>query len=66
MEERGVPAVALVGGPFWPMAQARATSLDYPDLRMVMFEHPINNADAETVAERGRRIVDEVIEALLR
>ena len=66
LEERGVPAVALVGGPFMPMAQARAQSLDYPDARMVVFEHPINNIDANATRERGRRILDEVVEALLR
>jgi hypothetical protein len=66
MEERDVPAVALVGTPFVPMAHARAASLDYPDLRMVVFEHPINNADEATVRDRALRIVDEVIEAFLR
>jgi hypothetical protein len=66
MEERGVPAVALVGGPFMPMAQARVLSLEFPDARMVVFEHPINSVDEEVVRERGRRIVDEVIEAFVR
>lgn len=66
MEERGVPAVALVGGPFMPMAEARARSLDYPDARMVVFEHPINSVDESTVIERGHRVVDDVIEAFLR
>jgi hypothetical protein len=66
MEERGVPAVALVGGPFMPMAEARAISLDYPDARMVVFEHAINSVDESIVRERGKRIVDEVIEAFLR
>lgn len=66
MEERGVPAVALVGGPFTPMAKARALSLEYPDVRLVVFEHPINSVDENTVRERGRDIVDEVIEAFLR
>ncbi len=66
LEERGVPAVALVGGPFMPMAKARALSLEYPDVRLVEFEHPINSVDASAVRERGRQIVDEVIEAFLR
>ena len=66
MEERGIPAVALVGGPFMPMAEARVISLEYPEARMVVFEHPINSADEEVVRERGQRIVDEVIEAFLR
>ena len=66
LEEKGVPAVALVGGPFMPMAQARALSLEYPDVRIVEFEHPINSLDEHAVRERGRRIVDQVIEAFLR
>lgn len=66
MEKRGLPAVALVGTPFAPMAYARAASLDYPDARIVVFEHPINNVDDATIAERGHRIVAEVIEAFLR
>ncbi len=49
-----------------PMAQARAASLEYPDARLVVFEHPINSIDESSVRERGRRIVDEVIEAFLR
>ena len=61
-----MPAVALVGGPFMPMAQARAASLEYPDARLVVFEHPINSIDESSVRERGHRIVDEVIEAFLR
>jgi hypothetical protein len=65
-EERGVPAVALVGGPFMPMAKARALSLEYPDARIVVFEHPINSVDEAAVRARGDRIVDEVIEAFLR
>ena len=66
MEEWGVPAVAMVGTPFEPLAQARAISLKYPDARYVVFEHPINSVDEEIVRERGRRVVDEVIEAFLR
>ena len=49
-----------------PMAQARALSLEYPDVRIVEFEHPINSLDENAVRERARRIVDEVIEAFLR
>ena len=66
MEERGIPAVALVGGPFMPMAEARAASLEYPNARMVVFEHPINSVDEGIVRERGLRIVDDVIAAFLR
>lgn len=49
-----------------PMAEARALSLEYPDARLVVFEHPINSIDETAVRERGARVVDEVIEAFLR
>lgn len=65
MEERGIPAVALVGGPFMPMAVARAASLDFPGARMVEFEHPINSLDEADVRECGQRIVADVMKALL-
>ena len=49
-----------------PMAEARARSLDYPDVRLVVFEHPINSLDETSVRQRGARVVDQVIEAFLR
>jgi hypothetical protein len=66
MEERGIPAVALVGTPFMPMAAARAASLDFPQVRIVEFEHPINSLSEADVCARGRGLVDDVIEAFLR
>lgn len=65
MEERGIPAVALVGTPFLPMAVARLASLDFPDARMVEFEHPINSLDEAEVHVRGQRIVADVLKAFL-
>jgi len=48
------------------MAEARAVSLEYPDARLVIFEHPIAGTDEDSVRAKGRGIVDDVIEAFLR
>lgn len=66
LENRGIPVVVLVGEPFLPMAEARAVSLEYPDARLVVFEHPIAGTEESSVREKGARLVDAVLEAFLR
>ena len=55
-----------MAAPFLPMAEARAVTLEYPDARLVVFEHPIAGSDEASVREKGRGLVDDVIEAFLR
>jgi hypothetical protein len=63
LEKLGVPALCLVAHPFVPMATAQSIALEFPDLRMVVFEGPIAGASTDAVQAKGRAVVDHVISA---
>lgn len=64
MEQRGVPTVVLVSEPFVPMAVAQAAALEYPEARLVTFEHPLAGRPEGDVEALADRLVDDIIDKL--
>jgi hypothetical protein len=54
-----------VGDAFVPLARAQADAVEYPDARLVVFEHPISETDADAVRRKGAELVDDVIAAFV-
>lgn len=57
--------VVLVSEPFYPMAEAEAIALEYPDARLVTFEHPLAGLPENHVRAKGEKLVDDVVAAFL-
>lgn len=64
LEERGVPAVALISRSFCPLSQVVARSAGYPGLPIVMLQHPIGDADQGQIKIKGVNAVAECVRVL--
>lgn len=66
MEQRGVPATAIITEPFKMTAEMTAVSGGMPDYPCVMIPHPISSNDAGTLAKKAVVAVDQAIRHIVR
>jgi hypothetical protein len=64
LEQRGVPAVAIVTEPFRATARAMAESWGLPGYRFVETPHPIANLTDKELDARADALVAPVLELL--
>lgn len=64
MEERGVPAIAIVTAPFRDTGRAMAESWGKPGYPFLDTPHPIANLSDHELEERADRLADAVEEWL--
>jgi hypothetical protein len=60
----GIPSVAIITTPFQAIANQVASSLSYPDLPVIVVEHPVGNLPFEVIHERGAKSAIAVQDAL--
>ena len=64
LEQRGVPAIAIVTDVFHATGEAMATSWGMPGYRFLETPHPIANLRDKDLDERADRLVEPVIALL--
>ena len=64
LEKAGVPAVALISRSFCPLGQIVARGEGHDSLPIVMLPHPIGEADAGKIAQKGVDAVAECVRLL--
>ena len=64
LEKAGVPSVALISRSFCPLAQIVARGEGLGSLPIVMLPHPIGEADAQKIAQKGEAAAAECVRLL--
>jgi hypothetical protein len=64
LEKAGVPTVALISRSFCPLAQIVARGEGHGSLAIVMLPHPIGEADAGNIAQKGVQAAAECVRLL--
>ena len=60
MEERGVPATAIVTEPFAPIVEGFGKTLGMPDYPTVPLPHPLSIRDDDELRKLAESIIDQV------
>ena len=64
LEKAGVPAVALISRSFCPLGQIVARGEGHGSIPIVMLPHPIGEADAQKIAQKGVDAAAECVRLL--
>jgi hypothetical protein len=64
LEKKGIPAIAIVTGPFVETGEAMAASWGIPDYPFLSVPHPIANLTDEEINERVDAVLEQVISLL--
>ena len=64
LEKRGVPTATINTDAFVVLGQQEAVALGVPGLPIVMAPHPMGDVSAETVRERAKAMIGQVVHVL--
>lgn len=64
LEQRGIPAAAIVTSPFTHTGSIMARRHGFPEYRFAVMTHPIGNLRADQIEQRALEVLPQVLSIL--